>query len=420
MKRIDKYEVVEELGTGGMSRVYKCYDKELERNVAIKELRSELKENQDVSQRFLREAKIIAKLDHPNIVRVYEFLDLKRPPGRFFVMEYVDGVPLSHLMEKVKILPISVACYITLKVSEGLAYAHNEGIIHRDIKPSNVMISKKGDVKIMDFGISRSLDDSLTSPGIFIGTPAYASPEQLEGSVVDNRTDIFSFGAMFFEMLTGRVPFKSDETKNVKKRWKYVNSRRFNKDIPRFINRLLKKCLQRDPSKRYSNIEEPMGILFDYVSKKIKGDPRNILINLLEEYGFGEKDKTVSLPALSSGRKVSVAEEKVANQVIWRVLKFLFVVSAFAIIFIQYHYVKESQLFSGPKGSLRISVVPWGDVIIKNYFEGRISDVYQEIFLPVGEYSVRVENPFCEPYVWNVKIKKDITFEKKIDLKNCK
>ncbi len=415
MKRIDKYEVIEELGTGGMSRVYKCYDRELDRNVAIKELRSELKENPDVTERFIREAKIIAKLDHPNIVRVYEFLDLKRPAGRFFVMEYVDGIPLSNLMEKIKVLPVPVACYIALKVGEGLSYAHREGVIHRDIKPSNVMISKKGDVKIMDFGISRSiaLADSLTSPGIFIGTPAYASPEQLEGSVVDNRTDIFAFGAMFFEMLTGRVPFKSDEQGNRKKRWKFINSRQFNKEIPRFLNRLLKNCLRYNPEKRFRSIDEPSRILNEYITKKIKNDPKVMLINLLDKYGFGDSDKTVTL-------RVSEKQEMISNNVFWQVLKFIFVVAAFAAIFVHYHYVKDSRIFSGPTGILRISVTPWGNVKIKNYFEGRISDVNQEISLPVGEYLVRIENPFCEPVSWNVKIRKDITFEKRIELKNCR
>lgn len=415
MKKIDKYEVIEELGTGGMSRVYKCYDRELDRNVAIKELRSDLKENPDVSERFIREAKIIAKLDHPNIVRVYEFLDLKRPAGRFFVMEYVDGIPLSILIEKIKILPIPVACYIALKVGDGLAYAHREGIIHRDIKPSNVMISKKGDVKIMDFGISRSitLADSLTSPGIFIGTPAYASPEQLEGSVVDNRTDIFAFGAMFFEMLTGRAPFKSGEQANGKKRWKFVNSRRFNREIPRFLNKLLKNCLRYNPEKRYRSIEEPIQILSAYIAKKIKGDPKVMLINLLDKYLFCDSDKTVTL-------KVSEKQEMIPNNIHWQVLKFIFVVAAFTAISVQYHYVKDSRIFTGPTGILRISVTPWGNVRIKNYFEGRISDLDQEISLPVGEYSVRVENPFCEPVLWNVKIRKDITFEKRIELKNCR
>lgn len=413
MKKIDKYEIIEELGSGGMSRVFKCYDRELERYVAIKELRSELKENRDVSQRFIREAKIIAKMDHPNIVRVYEFLDLKRPPGRFFVMEYVDGVPLSRIMEKTKILPVHVASYITLKVAEGLAYAHSEGIIHRDIKPSNVVISKKGDVKIMDFGISRSLDTALTSPGIFIGTPAYASPEQLEGTFVDERTDIFSFGAMFYEMLTGRVPYKSDEVNKGKKRWKYTNARKFNKEIPRFVNRLLKKCLRYEGSKRYKSIKDPMVILSSYVVRKIKSDPRDMLVNFLEENGFGDSNKTVSM-------KVSTQEENLKSQIVMPIIKFTLLVSAFVFIFIQYHYVKDSSIFEGPRGFLKISIKPWGIVSIKNYYEGRVSDISQEIPLPVGRHTVVIENPFCEPIVWNVKIKKDITFEKKIEFKNCK
>ncbi len=411
MKRIDKYEVIEELGSGGMSKVYRCYDRELERYVAIKELRSELQENENLSQRFLREAKIIAKLDHPNIVRVYEFLDLKKPHGRFFVMEYVDGIPLSRLMENVKIIPLRVACYIALKVAEGLAYAHSEGIVHRDIKPSNVMISRKGDVKIMDFGISRSLDDSLTSPGVFIGTPAYASPEQLEGAVVDNRTDIFAFGAMFFEMLTGKVPFDSQRSGD--RRWKFTNPRRFNRDIPRFIVRLIKNCLKYDPSKRYRSIQEPIDIISTFISKNIKGNPKDLLINFLEEYGFGERDKTVSL-------KVPAREEEISKQIIWTVLKFIFVVGALVFIFVQYHYIKDSEIFQGPGGVLRISVIPWGNVTIKNYFEGKVSDLNQDIPLPVGEHLIRVENPFCEPYEWMVKINKDITYEKKIELKNCK
>lgn len=410
--KIDKYEVIEELGTGGMSRVYKCYDSELERFVAIKELRAELKEKPDILERFLREAKIIARLDHPNIVKVYEYLDLKKPQGRFFVMEYVDGVTLSTLMDKTKILPLNVACYIALKVAEGLSYAHKEGIIHRDIKPSNIVISRKGDVKIMDFGISRSLTlaDSLTSPGIFIGTPAYASPEQLMGAAVDQRTDIFAFGAVFYEMLTGKVPFESDSSRTGRGRWKYKNVRKFNKEVPRFINRLIRNCLRYDPAKRYDNMDMPAKILSKYLEKS---GPEKSLVEILNKAGLGDRDKTVTL-------QVSPAEKKEAGVPLWRLFQFLFAVIVFVVLFVKYHYSQDRSLFRGPSGVLRISIKPWGNVYINKNFEARVSATYHEISLPVGKYTIRIENPYCEPVMWNVEIKKDITYEKEFELNRCR
>lgn len=424
--RIEKYEVIEELGSGGMSRVYKCYDRDLDRNVAIKELRTELKENESVLERFLREAKIIARLDHPNIVRVYEFLELKRPQGRYFVMEYVDGVSLSRMLEKFKTLPIDVASYIALKVAQGLSYAHSEGVIHRDIKPSNVMISKKGDVKLMDFGISRSLAiaDSLTSPGVFIGTPAYSSPEQMEGRSVDQRTDIFSFGAMLYEMLTGRVPFQSVDSKSIRERWKVENIRKYNPGVPRYFNKMVSRCLKYNPEKRYKNMDEVIGVLEYYLNKNVKDDPKLLLKKFIDAFETSQQDKTVpfqdkTVPLLDKTVRDQGSGAPIALS-FWGVFRFLFVVGTFAFLVVQYHYSRDSSIFQGPKGILKISVSPWGNVLIKKHFEGKISSSFQEISLPAGEHSVIIENPFCEPVTLKVMIRKDITYEKVVELKNCK
>jgi len=328
-------------------------------------------------------------------------------------MEYVDGVSLDRLLEKNGILPVSIACYIAYRVGEGLLYAHTEGIIHRDIKPSNVMISRKGEVKIMDFGISRSLTvaDSITSPGVFIGTPAYASPEQLNGSIVDSRSDIFSFGVMLYEMLTGRTPF--EHTPSGAREWRYRNARKFNREIPRFINYLLKNCLKYKPSRRYQSMSEPISVLSKYVEKNDSQGLKNLLVELVDKYFSPDADKTVTLKIKKVGR-----ESYRTNP--WQVIKFITVVSAFVLIFAQYHYVKNSVLFRGPAGALMLSVSPWGNVEIKGHYEGKISNTFQIIELPAGEYSVKVENPFCETTVFKVNIKKDITYKKEINLKNCR
>ncbi len=198
-----------------------------------------------------------ASLQHENIVHIYDYW---KKPTYCIVMEYVDGANLADVIEKTGALPVDVGIMIAIQVCSALDYAHMRGLVHRDIKPSNIMIKRNGEVKLMDFGIAQSRNlESLTMPGTLIGTPAYMSPEQVLGQQLDARSDIFSFGIVLYEMLTGVKPFTDDEARSVSAKIlkdKFLAPRRVNSDIPRGLQRLIKKCLRKKPKRRCGSMLE--------------------------------------------------------------------------------------------------------------------------------------------------------------------
>ncbi|MHA1575000.1 MAG: serine/threonine-protein kinase [Alphaproteobacteria bacterium] len=217
--QIKKYKIVSKIADGGMGAVYKAIDTELRRDVAVKVIHKHFLPNASVRARFIDEARIQAKLIHPNICVLFDAFDYKNKSsdkqidediGPVLVMEYVDGVNLKELIKKKGKIPEKEAVKIILKVLEALKVAHKNDVVHRDIKPSNIMITLDGDVKVMDFGIAKSLTGervSETKTGVKVGTPEYMSPEQITGKKIDARTDIYSLGIIFYEMLTGKLPF---------------------------------------------------------------------------------------------------------------------------------------------------------------------------------------------------------------------
>ena len=206
---LGRYEILEELGRGAMGIVYKGRDPKLNRVTAIKTIRftDDFDEEQaaKIREQFYREAEVVAKLSHPNIVTIYdvgEDLDLS-----YLAMEYLEGESLEGFARKDNLMPIRQGIDVTAQVCDALAYAHNHGIVHRDIKPANIMILKNGLVKVTDFGIARATASSKTRTGVIKGTPYYMSPEQISGMKVDGRSDIFSLGIVFYQLLTGELPF---------------------------------------------------------------------------------------------------------------------------------------------------------------------------------------------------------------------
>src|SRR5215813_10645887 len=217
---ISHYRILNKLGSGGMGEVYLAEDTQLDRKVAIKFLSSELEANEQAKKRLIREAKAAAKLDHPNICSIYE---VGEEDGRsYIVMQVVEGDNLSEILDlKNKREPISLneALDIAIQAADALTEAHSRSIIHRDLKPQNIMITPRGQAKIMDFGLAKVLQEDvltssqaetqsvMTEPGIVIGTVPYMSPEQVRGESVDARSDIFSFGIVLYEIITGHQPF---------------------------------------------------------------------------------------------------------------------------------------------------------------------------------------------------------------------
>ncbi len=256
---IEHYKIVSVLGEGGMGIVYKAFDLKLERYVAVKILSKEAQNNPQFISRFKREAKNQAKLNHPNIVPVYGFTEERNMLG--IVMEFVEGETLENIIQKKSRLNLKEAIQIIKQILEGAGYAHSKGFVHRDIKPSNIIITPEGVVKIMDFGISKSINESkgITKTGTKIGTILYMSPEQIKAVDLTNQSDIYSIGITFYEMLAGKTPFDSNTEfeimeghlkKNPPKIYDVVGG--FSNEIDLIINKSLNKSL----NKRYQNCEE--------------------------------------------------------------------------------------------------------------------------------------------------------------------
>jgi len=253
----DRYRIIEELGRGGMGVVYKAEDTRLERSVALKFLPPELTHIPEVRERFMREARAAAALDHPHICTVYEFDESDE--RSFISMAYIDGQTLKGKIESGP-LELEDALRIASQVAEGLRTAHEKGIVHRDIKSGNIMIDSRGRAKIMDFGLARMTGKTLlTRAGSTMGTIAYMSPEQARGAEVDHRIDIWSWGVVLYEMLTGRLPFRGENEQAVLHSILKENPpavTELNPVVPVSIQEIVHKALEKDPDKRYRKFDE--------------------------------------------------------------------------------------------------------------------------------------------------------------------
>ncbi len=248
-----RYKVIQEIGYGGTGKVYKAYDKELQRSVALKVLK-DVKERPDHLKRFFREAYLMAKLDHRNIVSIY---DIGEEKGTlFYTMELIDGFSLNKHIET-KQLSFLESAQILKKVSNAVTFAHANGVIHRDIKPSNIMIDQNGEPRLLDFGLAKSVEgnEKISQTGVIVGTPVYMSPEQATGShLVNEMTDIYSMGALFYEMITGEPPFKGNSSLNVILQVLHVDPlrpRKISSSIPIELESICLKAMDKKTSRRY-------------------------------------------------------------------------------------------------------------------------------------------------------------------------
>ncbi len=252
----DRYEILEKIGTGGMSDVYKAKCHKLNRFVAVKVLKQEFSENANFVSKFRVEAQAAAGLMHPNIVNVY---DVGEENGiHYIVMELVEGITLKKYIEKKARLSYKEAVSIAIQVSMGIEAAHNNHIIHRDIKPQNIIISKEGKVKVTDFGIAKAATSNTITSNV-MGSVHYTSPEQARGGYSDEKSDIYSLGITLFEMLTGRVPFNGETTvaiaiKHIQE--ELPSPKNFVPEIPASVEGIVIKCCQKSPDRRYQNMQE--------------------------------------------------------------------------------------------------------------------------------------------------------------------
>ena len=272
-----RYQVIEELGHGGMGRVYKVYDTDVKEKIALKLLKPEIAFDRETIERFSNELKLARKISHRNVCRMF---DLGRAGGTTFItMEYVPGQDLKRLIRQTGPLGTGRAVSIAEQLCEGLAEAHRLGVIHRDLKPQNIMVDEDGNARIMDFGIARSLrGKAITGAGVMIGTPDYMSPEQVDGKDVDQRTDIYSLGIILYEMLTGRVPFEGDSAFAIGVKHKSEvprDPRGLNPQIPPDLGRLILGCLEKDKDKRPPSAEDVRAEL-DRIEKGLPTTQRSV------------------------------------------------------------------------------------------------------------------------------------------------
>src|SRR5581483_5191831 len=253
-----RYEILRVLGEGGMGAVYQARDRELDRLIALKVIRPELAGNPAILQRFKQELILARHITHKNVVRIY---DLGEADGiKFITMEYVDGEDLRTLLKHHGKFSSVEAVRIIEQICRALEAAHAEGVIHRDLKPQNVMRDGQGRIVVMDFGLARSLEEpGMTQTGALVGTLEYMSPEQALGATLDQRSDLFAVGLIFFELLTGRVPYKADTAlASLMKRTqeRAVPASDIDNSVPKSLSVIVSRCLERDPAHRYQNAHD--------------------------------------------------------------------------------------------------------------------------------------------------------------------
>jgi eukaryotic-like serine/threonine-protein kinase len=269
-----RYEIEELVGHGGMSSVYKAHDALLERKVALKILHEQYNADEEFVERFKREARSVAQLQHPNIVTV---IDRGEEDGRqYIVFEYIDGENLKELVVRKGRLDVREALEIALEVARGLAFAHEHGLVHRDVKPQNVLLNGDGRAKVTDFGIARSLDvDGMTQTGTVLGTSNYIAPEQASGQRVDAETDVYALGVVLYEMLAGEVPFPGESFVAVAMKHVHEpapNLLEVRNDVPLRVAAAVDRALEKDPEQRFPSMDAFAGELEACLAELDRGE----------------------------------------------------------------------------------------------------------------------------------------------------
>lgn len=276
-----RYRIVSLLGQGAMGRVYKAFDKDLERAVAIKVVRPGMMAEADALKRFKQELLLASKVSHKNILRIHDLGEVG--DIKFISMAYVEGSDLNKIIQQNPKMPFERILSFAEQLADALAAAHAEGVIHRDLKPQNILVAADDHLYVSDFGLAKSFEEDavgMTRTGVFLGTPLYMSPEQVEGKPADQRSDLYSYGLILYEMVTGAVPFSGDSTFKVmydRLKTKPKSPRLQNPEIPAWFDRVIMRCLEKQPETRYQNANE---ILADLRSSRAPSATHSIQITL--------------------------------------------------------------------------------------------------------------------------------------------
>jgi eukaryotic-like serine/threonine-protein kinase len=290
--------VLSELGSGSLSTVYHAVQEPLGREVAIKALKASISTSSSFASHLLREARILGELCHPHIGTLYELV--KTEDQLYLVLEYVDGPSLAELLSRRPKLPPEATAIIGADIARALEHANERGIVHRDVKPGNVLLSSRGDVKLVDFGIARRAKegqetvDPSDDASLAFGTPAYMSPEQILGETVDGRSDLFSLGVVLYQALAGVRPFEADDAKDRRastqriRRAPAVALRTRAPEVPRPLERIVMRLLEKLPADRYGSAGALALELEEFFSTRVRGSPRGVVVRALREAGFSK------------------------------------------------------------------------------------------------------------------------------------
>ncbi len=368
--RYGRYQINNELGKGSMGVVYRAYDPQIDRVVALKVLRPDRISSETFVQRFFKEARAIGRLSHPYIVTVY---DVGHDHDTIYIaMELLEGKPLNEIFAD-NVFGINDIVQIGAQIAETLNYAHNKGIIHRDIKPTNIVLTNEGHVKITDFGIARIEDPMATQQtqaGEILGTPSYMSPEQVRGEIVDGRSDLYSLGVLIYEFVTGKRPFTGETMASVFQsitQDRPIDPARVNPKIPKVLSNVIKKCLSKNPNDRYSSGQEMANAL------------RSCLLR---------RDASVQMPRPSTviSRPESVLIHKPTLNIpfgkIFTALAIIAIISMVGIL------MYNQQVKNRPLAILKVESIPGGaQVSINGSVKGKTPITLN---LPVGKYEARL------------------------------
>jgi serine/threonine-protein kinase len=395
--------VIEELGSGSISTVYKAVQEPLGRTVAVKALKSTIATSSPFAAHLEREARLLGELCHPNISLLFQFE--KTDTQMFLVVEYVDGHDLSRLLAKRPKLRPDVAAAIGAALARGLAHAHDRGIVHRDVKPPNVLLSKRGEVKIVDFGIAQrermpSLDEPLerADESAAFGTPAYMSPEQILGEFVDARSDLFSLGVVLYQMLAGARPFDPEDAAD-----RRATAQRIRRDppkplrarepeIPRALERVVMRLLEKLPADRYASASTVADLLDDIVQSSTSASPRQLITRALIEAGLA---KPVAPAAALFNASAAPPPRRVGGAVVgFGVLSTLILVGGASIQWSGRGLARERSPSAVATGSgyLRVAATPWAEVAVDGV-RVEITPFARSLPLAPGTHYVTLTHP---------------------------
>jgi len=290
VRKVGNARIVREIGRGGMGVVYEAFQEELDRPVAVKALDVKLARSKEIVERFRREGRAYARLRHEAIVQVHDLVE--KEDGLYLVTEFVDGADLAHVLHKGGALPADCVAAVGARVAEALDYVHYNALLHRDVKPANVMVSREGEVKLMDFGIAKGEDDlSLTRAGMLIGSPSYMAPEVLGGAEAGPPSDVWALGITLYELLAGEKPFRGKDAEDLFtsiQRGRFRRIRALAPDCPRRLARAVERCLSQDPARRFKSAGA-LARALDAIATRLLPralNPRARLVALLANRGF--------------------------------------------------------------------------------------------------------------------------------------